>query len=242
MISIIRAFIAPLLTSSMPAASEALVPLATGLQSKLHLTFEETVSQMSRGYENTQRVVQFMDAKAGAVVTLCLAIFVVAGKIVVGAHDRLGEGMLVSQKSPTNFMIWGMTILVVASGVFGFICLHHAFKAVRPNDLPHPDHFSTLFPAAEKPWTNAMLADYLQQVVNGQDREFLLNEFRQQLLAMGDILYRKIYGLRAAIRALWWQGLSTFLLLLFVGLVVGFGLYPNRAEQSVKPLPVTIIR
>ena len=51
------------------------------------LTFEETVSHLARGYENSQRVIQFMDAKAGAVVALCLAIFAFVGKMLAWAYD-----------------------------------------------------------------------------------------------------------------------------------------------------------
>lgn len=223
---------APSGTTNLPAA---------GIHHKSLLTFEETVAQLARGYENTQRVVQFMDAKSGAVVALCLAIFVLTGKLVVGVHDRLGEGMLISHNAPTCFMVWGMGALVVGVGFSGFIALHFAFRAVRPNGLPKPEHFSTLFPAGKDAWSDPVLIDYMEKVVAGQDREFVLSEFRQQLLAMGGIIYLKIEALRSAIKALWWQGLFSFLLLLFVGLVVGVGWYPKKAEEAPKPLPITIV-
>jgi len=212
-----------------------------GLQPETPLTFEETVAQMSRGYENTQRVVQFMDAKAGAVIALSLGIFIVTGKLVVGVHDRLGEGLLLSHKAPLCFMLWGMTILVLCIGVAGFVCLHLAFRAVRPNGLPLPEHFSPLFPAADKPWNNPTCTTYIRKLVSGESQRFALREFEQQLLAMGGIVYLKIKSLRSAIRALWWQGLFAFLLLVFIGVVVGCGLYPKKVETPQKPVPVIIV-
>lgn len=216
-------------------------PAPTGLQSTTLLTFEETVAQMFRGYENTQRVVQFMDAKSGAVIALSIGIFILAGKLVVGVHDRLGEGMLTAHKAPLCFMLWGMTALVLCVGIAGFICLHLAFRAVRPNGLPKPEHFSTLFPAAETPWNNLTCTAYLKKVVEGESRQFVLGEFERQLLAMGGIVYLKIKSLRSAIRALWWQGFFAFLLLVFLGLVAGFGLYPKKVEDAPKPVPVIIV-
>jgi len=212
-----------------------------GLVPAEKLSFEATIAQLSRGYENTQRVIQFMDAKAGAVIALCLAIFVLTGKLVVGVHDRLGEGMLTSHHAPVSFMIWGMTGLVGAVGITGFISLHYAFKAVRPNALPRPEHFSTLFPAAREPWDDPRLTAYMDRIVAGEDQNFVLNEFRQQLLAVGDIVFRKIEALKTAITVLWLQGLFSFLLLVFIGLVVGFGWYPKKADTPPRPLPITIV-
>jgi hypothetical protein len=212
-----------------------------GLAPAEKLSFEATIAQLSRGYENTQRVIQFMDAKAGAVIALCLAIFVLTGKLVVGVHDRLGEGMLTSHQAPVSFMIWGMTGLVGAVGITGFISLHFAFKAVRPSGLPQPEHFSTLFPAAKQPWSNPRLTAYMDRVVSGEDQHFVLDEFRRQLLAVGDIVFRKIEALKTAITVLWLQGLFSFLLLVFIGLVVGFGWYPKKVDTPPKPLPVTIV-
>ena len=216
--------------------SEQQVP---GIRPSDLLTFDQTLGQMSRGYENTQRVVQFMDAKVGAVIALSLGIFVLTGKLVVGVNDRLGEGMLISHGAPLCFIIWGMMILMIGVGFGGFICLHHAFKAVRPNGLPLPEHFSTLFPIGSETWENDRANEYLEKVVAGETRWFILDEYKRQLLAMGGIVYLKISSLRTAIRALWWQGLFSFLLLLFIGAMVGFGLYPNKTEQPLKRRPMT---
>lgn len=238
--NILYALVSPVPQPPMVGTNSA-SPAPTGLQSTTSLTFEETVAQMSRGYENTQRVVQFMDAKAGAVIALSIGIFILAGKLVVGVHDRLGEGMLTAHKAPLCCMLWGMTILVLCIGVAGFVCLHLAFRAVRPNGLPLPEHFSTLFPAADKPWNNPTCTTYLRKLVSGESQRFALREFEQQLLAMGGIVYLKIKSLRSAIRALWWQGLFAFLLLVFIGVVVGCGLYPKKVETPQKPVPVIIV-
>ncbi|GAA5127235.1 hypothetical protein JIN84_08965 [Luteolibacter yonseiensis] len=212
-----------------------------GVDLAAKLSFEATVAQMSRGFENTQRVIQFMDAKAGAVIALCLGIFILTGKLVVGVYDRLGEGMLTSHHAPVNFMIWGMTAIVVGVGLTGFISLHFAFGAVKPNGLPQPEHFTTLFPAAKKPWEQPDLTNYMGRAVAGENQHFVLDEFRRQLLALGDIVFRKINCLKTAIFFLWWQGLFSFLLLVFIGVVVGFGLYPKKADLPPKPFPVTIL-
>gem|GEM_PF-6037293 len=46
--------------------------------------------------------------------------------------------------------------------------LHFAFRAVRPNGLPRPEHFATLFPAGKDAWKNPPLVNYMEKVVNGQ--------------------------------------------------------------------------
>jgi hypothetical protein len=160
---------------------------------------------------------------------------VLTGKLVVGVHDRLGEGMLTSHHAPVSFMIWGMTGLVGAVGITGFISLHYAFRAVRPNSLPQTEHFSTLFPAAKQPWSNPSLTAYMDRIVAGENQHFVLDEFRRQLVAVGDIVFRKIAALKTALTILWLQGLFSFLLLVFIGLVVGFGWYPKKADVPATP-------
>lgn len=205
------------------------------------LTFDETLAQMSRGYENTQRVVQFMDAKAGVVIALCLGIFGLTGKLVVSVHTRLGEGVLKSVDEPLCYLIWSMLIVLVGVGYFGFRCLYHSFKSVRPNGLPLPEHFSTLFPVCAAPWENKGAQRYLEKVIDGQTRWYVLDEYRRQLLAMGGIVYQKISSLRTSISALMWQGLCGFLLMAIIGTGIGFGLYPKKVETPRKPIAVSIV-
>jgi hypothetical protein len=209
-------------------------PPVDGFDPRAKLTFEETVAQMQRGYENTQRMVQAMDAKAGAVVALCLAILAFTGTLVAWIHDNLGDGILQAVSAPHCCLAWTLVLLILAVGASGFACLDRSFKTVRPHGLPEPRHFTTLFPAAEKAWANPEAIRHLGRVAAGESREFVLQEFQQQLLAMGGIVYLKIKHLRQAIRCLWWQGLFAMTLALVIGTAAGFGVLPRKSDEN-KP-------
>ena len=215
-------------------------PPVGGFDSRTKLTFEETVAQMHRGYENTQRVVQAMDTKAGAVVALCLAILAFTGTLVAWIHSNLGDGILQAKPVPHCCLAWSLVALILATGISGFACMDRVFKTVRPNGLPDARHFTTLFPAAEKAWGNPDAARHLERIAAGESREFVLKEFREQLLAMGGIAYLKIKHLRQAIRCLWWQGLFAMVLALVIGTAAGFGVLPKKAEEN-KPVRVIVL-
>lgn len=222
--------------ASLPRESRSV----DGFDSRAKLSFEETVAQMQRGYENTQRMVQAMDAKAGAVVALCLAILAFAGTLVAWIHSNLSEGILQATAAPHCCLAWTLVLLILATGASGFACLDRSFKTVRPNGLPEPQHFTTLFPATEHAWRDPDAIHHLSRVTMGENREFLLHEFQQQLLAMGGIVYLKIKHLRQAIRCLWWQGLFVMALALVIGTTASFGLLPKKKDEN-KPFKVIIL-
>lgn len=228
-----------LLRTRVPASAERSgdPPATGGFLTATKLSFEETVAQMHRGYENTQRVVQAMDTKAGAVVALSLAIFAFTGSLVAWIHDKLGDGILQNTSAPHCRVGWTVVALVVLSGLFGFACLDRSFSTVRPNGLPDPKHFTTLFPVTEDAWKNPEALAHLRRIVEGESREFVLNEFQQQLLAMGAIVFRKIKCLRQAIGFLWWQGLFATILAVTIGAAAGFGII--GAERGSKSSPGT---
>lgn len=177
------------------------------------LTFDETVAQMSRGYENTQRVIQFMDAKAGAVVALSLAIYAFAGKVAAWAYDKTDAVALKGLSCWVSGFAVGLGIAIV---VCGFASLSYAFWTVRPNPLPSWGAFSTLFPAHGKHDEGKAKA-YLKPVVTGADCGFAISEFERQLVAVGQIVHRKINWLRIAIYWLWGQGLASVVLGCLIG-------------------------
>jgi hypothetical protein len=186
------------------------------LNPAVKLTFEETRAQMLQGYENTQRVIQFMDAKAGAVIALSLALFAFVGKIVSWAFEKTDTEALV------HLPCWmKVSLLLLGLGIFvsGFWCLDRAFRAVRPNGLPKPEYFSTLFPALKEAWADPVAIRYLDQVIAGENQGFVLREFKMQLLAVGGIVFMKIKWLRFSIRLLWFQGLFSVLL----GALISYG-------------------
>lgn len=192
---------------STGAASSEVVP-KEGFDLVTKLTFEETVAQMSRGYENTQRVIQFMDAKAGAVVALSLAIYAFVGKVLAWAFEKTDATVL------KGFPCWVVYILVVlglAIMVSGFASLTYAFWTVRPNPLPSWGAFSTLFPAHGKDDESKARAK-LNPIVAGATCGFVVAEFENQLVAIGQIVHRKINRLRSSINWLWLQGLASVLL------------------------------
>jgi hypothetical protein len=172
------------------------------------LTFEETVSHMARGYDNTQRVIQFMDAKAGAVVALSLAIFVFVGKVCAWAFEKTDAGVL-------HALPCGLVCVLVFFGiallVCGFVSLTYAFLTVRPNHLPNSDAFSTLFPAHSDEGEEEAKRR-LQPIVAGADCGFAVDEYRRQLIAVGKLVHRKINWLRTSIHWLWCQGLASVIL------------------------------
>ena len=202
------------------------------------LTFEETRAQMLQGYENTQRVIQFMDAKAGAVIALSLALFAFVGKVISWAFEKTDPEALVHL--PCWIKVSG---LLLGLGIFvsGFWCLDRAFATVRPNGLPKPEFFSTLFPALEKAWVEPVAVRYLDKVVAGENKNFVLDEFKKQLLAVGGIVFMKIKWLRFAIRLLWFQGLFSVLFGALISYGAVFGMLvrtlPAKADVTTAPMP-----
>lgn len=227
-------------TPTLPAAVE---PSQTeGFDPASMLTFEETVAQMQRGYENTQRVVQFMDAKAGAVIAFSLAMFAFVGKLIAWIYGVVGAGLLAGWEAPHCCIYGTLVLLLCAEVVLGGLCLFRAFMTIRPNGLPQPEHFTTLFPAMERAWDQPMAADYLNRVVAGQNRDFVLGEFKQQLLAMGGIVYLKIKRLQQSITALCWQGLFAVLIGLVIGSSAGLGWLPQKPPVVTSQSPATILQ
>lgn len=172
------------------------------------LSFDQTVSHLVRGYENTQRVIQFMDAKAGAVVALSLAIFAFVGKVLAWAYGET-DATVIGQ-----FPCWVVCALVILGFAIlacGFVSLSFAFKTVRPNHLPDAEAFSTLFPAHSLDGKEEAKRR-LRPIVAGTDCGFVVDEFQRQLLAVGEIVHRKINWLRTSIQWLWCQGLASVLL------------------------------
>ena len=172
------------------------------------LTFDETVSHLVRGYDNTQRVIQFMDAKAGAVVALSLAIFAFVGKVLAWAYGETDAAVV--RQFPC-WMVCSLVILGFAILLCGFVSLSFAFKTVRPNHLPDAEAFSTLFPAHSLEGKEEAKRR-LRPIVAGTDCGFVVDEFQRQLLAVGVIVHRKINWLRVSIQWLWCQGLASVLL------------------------------
>ena len=218
-----------------------------GFDPASRLTFEETVAQMHRGYENTQRVVQFMDAKAGAVIAFSLTIFAFVSKVVAWVYGLVGSGFLVSWEVPGCCMHWILTAFVLAEVVVGGICLHQAFMTIRPNSLPMPEHFTTLFPARKNAWNQSDAKQYLDRVINGETRGFALGEFKQQLLAMGGIVFLKIERLQRSLNALILQGLIGVGIGAIIAILVGGGWLdckatpPAPTKLPTAPTPATSI-
>ncbi len=172
------------------------------------LSFEETVSHMARGYDNTQRVIQFLDAKAGAVVALSLAIFAFVGKVLVWAYGETSA--MVIQFYPC-WLVGTLVILGALILACGFVSLTFAFKTVRPNHLPHAEAFSTLFPAHTLEGEDEAKRR-LKPIATGADCAFVIKDFHVQLLAVGKLVHRKISWLRISIQWLWCQGFASVLM------------------------------
>lgn len=224
-------------TPTLPAA---VAPSRTeGFDPASLLTFEETVAQMQRGYENTQRVVQFMDAKAGAVIAFSLAIFAFVGKLIAWIYGVVGAGLLAGWEAPHCCIFGTLVVLLFGEVVLGGLCLYRAFMTIRPNGLPQPAHFTTLFPAMEKAWDQPTAVEYLNCVVAGETKDFMLGEFKQQLLAMGGIVYLKIKRLQQSITALCMQGLFAVLIGLVIGLSAGLGWLPQMPPVATSQSPTT---
>ncbi len=202
------------------------------------LTFEETVAQMHRGYENTQRVVQFMDAKAGAVIAFSLTIFAFISKVVAWVYGLVGSGFLVSWETPGCCIHWTLTVLILAEVMLGGRCLHQAFMTIRPNALPMPQHFTTLFPACENAWNHDESKKYLENVVNGETRGFALGEFKQQLLAMGGIVFLKIQRLQRSLNALILQGLVALGIGAIIAILAGGGWIDGKSVTTAPIKPI----
>lgn len=223
-----------------PVTSQTAGSSLGGFDPASKLTFEETIAQMHRGYENTQRFVQFMDAKAGAVIAFSLTIFAFISKVVAWVYGLVGSGFLVSWESPGCCIHLTLTVLILVEVILGGRCLHQAFMTIRPNALPKPEHFTTLFPACENAWSNADAKKYFGNVVNGETRGFFLGEFKQQLLAMGGIVFIKIQRLQRSINALILQGLVALGIGAVIAILAGGGWIDGKSTTNAPIKPLTL--
>lgn len=227
-------------------AAESDKPVANAFFSpEEKLTFDETVSQMSRGYENTQRVIQFMDTKAGAIVALSLAIYAFVGKVAAWAFEKTDATVL---KAFPCLLMCVLIFLGLAVMVCGFVSLIYAFKTVRPNPLPDWQAFSTLFPAHDKNY-EGKAREKLKPMVMGATCGFVVDEYQNQLVAIGQIVHRKINWLRISIDWLRWQGLASVLLICVIaGMAFSGHLVKSeppaaikKTEPSTVTLPISLV-
>jgi hypothetical protein len=198
------------------------------------LTFDETVAHMARGYDNTQRVIQLMDAKAGAIVALSLAIFAFVGKVLAWAFEQTDSVVI------GKYPCWLLSALVILGGailICGFLSLMFAFKAVRPNHLPSWGAFSTLFPAHSKEEESKAIG-YLKPLVEGANCGFAVDEFGRQLVAVGQIVHRKINWLRSSIQWLHIHGLVSVLLMALISWMGISGMLVKEKPKEDVPLLV----
>jgi uncharacterized membrane protein YhdT len=208
-----------------------------GFESVTKLTFEETVAQMSRGYENTQRVIQFMDAKAGAVVALSLAILAFVGKVTAWAYEKTDAEAL--WHLPCWLQIFGI-LFGLGVCVSCFCCIREAFKTVRPNGLPSKEAFSMLFPAHDGADGRTNAVNYLSVVASGTTQGFAIDEFKRQLVAVGGIVYNKIMWLRDSIWWLLWQGVTALVLGILIVWAAVSGVLIKTPVSVTDPAPVKV--
>lgn len=205
------------------------------------LESDEVVEHLMRGYDNTQQVVQFMDAKAGVVIAMAIGVLALLSGIVSWLYDRSGEEQLLECIVRHPIGLWSTLILGFCSALAGVVSLKFAFKTVRPNGLPKEEHFGILFPVVEKPWENEFAVGYLDEFIRSGTRGALLQDIKRQMLAMGGIVHTKIGRLKSAIGWLLWQ---TCFLVGFMAMVVAMivnGCLPTKTDETPKPLKVWLL-
>lgn len=197
-----------------------------GIKPSAKLTFEETLSHMNRGYENTQRVIQFLDTKAGAVIAFSGALFAFAAKIMAWVYEESGSSFLSKVPFPVEVLGALSGIIILCAGA---CCLWSAFNTIRPKGLPTPDDFTVLFPARSAGEKESTI--YLDSFMSGKSRAFILNEYANQLAIVGQIVFGKIALLKRSVTALIWQGVTSILLGGLIGILALFGCFeePNKS-------------
>ncbi len=183
------------------------------INAKAKLSFEETVVHMNRGYENTQRVIQFLDTKAGAVIAFCVALFAFTAKIAAWAYNETGSVPFANIPLGLATILGLLGVTTVGSGA---LCLLFSFYTIRPKGLPEPEHFTTLFPAMRS--DDGQSASYLESIQSGESKGFILEEYSKQLAAVGQIVYGKIDLLKKSVSALIVQGVAS----VFLGGLIGY--------------------
>lgn len=211
------------------------------------LSFAETIEHLNRGFEHSQRVAQFMDAKASGVIAFCLAVFAFIANVVAWVYGVSGSGCLTKWNEPSTWVHGVLALLVVWAAYHGGKCLYRAFSIIRPNGLPTQEGFTTLFPVREQAAKHEQAVAYLNRFVQGESRQFVIKEFNSQLLAMGGIIYFKIAELQKSITHLRIQGILAVIIGGVVGVSAGFGLIDCQkkevapaatAQVTTKAVPV----
>lgn len=213
-------------------ASSSLVTGSNTYSPSDPLTYQETVDLMTRGHENTQRTIQFMDTKAGAVVALSLAIYAFIGAVAKWAFEQTDPTAISNLPTWIQLSCGVLGFLILA---FGFISLIYVFDTVRPNQIPGWGAFSTLFPAHDRDDKNAvkMAKSYMNEITSGISCGRSLEEIEKQLLVVGQLVYAKIHYLRKAVIFLFFQGMAaTILGLIILGLAVSGQLVKTEKTDS----------
>ena len=154
------------------------------------LSFEQTLSHLAAGYENSQNVVRFLDTKAAAVVGgvpvflgVCAAVFKwvhEAGFIEIGANAGGLQWIFVG----TSFLILALAL----------ISLRAAFRALLPRDP------GTTEPSVVFPYNSEKFMHRIGVFVNGATKSDVIEDYRRQITRMSEIVEIKLVHVKCSIR------------------------------------------
>ena len=207
-------------------------------------TRELQLQHLACGYENTQRLIQFQDIKASAMIGLSTLVTGFTALTASWSIERVGDwnGTMVrgglDAISDHPFLITSTIALGVFSLFASAMTLWFCISCIRPRGASTA-HFQPyiLFPAHKTEEEKTKLDDELSTFIKLNEEQFnevqesRLLEYRRQIIQVGKILGLKISRLR-------WSGIwflvQTVSLALFLG-SFGLVLFVILKEPSVLP-------
>lgn len=188
------------------------------------LRFDERVQHFAAGYNNSQSVVRFLDTKASAVIGTIPVILALLAGFASWLERWWNFGAMIDAVGGCIVVLISGLFLAVAGILlyYAVVAVVSAFAAIAPQDIGDTRP-SLLFPFASssqpaqphEPAGNPFEAR-AELFVRGATREDALEDYRRQVVRMGQILKRKIRHVNDAVDYLKRLFVSAFALVLLL--------------------------
>jgi hypothetical protein len=160
------------------------------------LSFHERVEHLKSGYDNSQAVVRFLDAKASAVIAAIPVVIAALAALfsIIKEWVRWKEAFA----STGATWLWTVAVLCGVAGaillVVAVLAITAAFSAIKPRD-PGTAKPSMLFPFAatyQLPTPDDSFASRMLFFKTNADRSHVLEDYERQMVRMSEIVATKL--------------------------------------------------
>lgn len=188
--------------------------------------FSSVREHLDTGYQNTQKLIQFQDIKASTLIginTLMAGFVVLVCKWVISL-EVADKDLLIRRIAPESIGYWATCVgflFALISLVYTAISIGYCISAITPRS-PKTSRFMPyiLFPFhnSESETCGDELVAHIDLLLSGEEpyKDFIFNEYKRQLIQVGDIVFKKVISLKSAVyhqkRQIFFAGLAVITL------------------------------